>query len=81
MTKKDGRVYTGIRVQCPNPEHTGCVRFRSLHMWLDRFGERAAELYLGVWLSRAFDLDAATHRKYFPTAQQVRDFRDARGPE
>ncbi len=68
----------GIRVQCPNLEHRGHMKYRSL--WQDRavFGPRAAEFFLGAWLCKAHSCTLQEHAKP-PSRAEVQRYADTHG--
>jgi hypothetical protein len=74
----DGNIVSeGLRVRCPNPNHHHGL-YRSLKLDLARFGQRAAEYYLGAWLldAHASD-DQRNHKK--PNRASVQAFCETYG--
>lgn len=65
--------FARLRVACPNPAHPGCNKSRSLELLRDVAGPRAAEWYLGAWLSKQH-LPHVEHKAYRPTLQDIRGF-------
>lgn len=64
-----------LAVRCSNPAHR-CTKSRSVQLHVDRWGRRAAELFLGAWLSRS-DLPEAAHRSFTPSDADIAAYRDA----
>ena len=64
-------------VRCCNPLHVRCNRSRSIQLQVGTYGPRAAEFYLGAWLSAAHrgDID---HAKWQPSASDIREYAAAR---
>ena len=53
----------GIRVTCPNPLHGRHSKYRSARLGIATYGARAAEFYLGAWLTDAYAAPSkAEHR-------------------
>lgn len=63
-----------LGVKCINPAHGRCSKTRSMGLLTSRFGARAAEVYLGTWLSKAHDVDAQAHGKYTPTTEEMASY-------
>lgn len=66
----------GILVECNNPGHVKCKRYRSLALDVGVFGPRAAEFYLEAWLRESHE-DRDVHRLFRPTRAHVREVADA----
>ena len=62
----------GLRVACNNPAHKGCNKSRNLGIDADIDCHMGAALYLGAWLSKSRHLSQESHKKYFPTPDEVR---------
>lgn len=56
-----------LSVKCCNVDHPRCSKSRSMAMLQERLGPRAAEAFLGAWLSRADAMQAAAHTRYTPS--------------
>jgi hypothetical protein len=69
---------SGIRIQCPNVDHCGHSKYRSLTMDTQRFGPRAAEYFLGAWALSAFACSLDAHRKP-PSREAIQLYRDTYG--
>lgn len=65
-----------ISVRCCNPRHPTCSKSRSLTLDRDVFGPRAAEYFLGAWLS-ASDLPEAAHKRFVPSRAEVRSYMES----
>lgn len=65
-----------LEVCCPNREHPGCRRSRSVEMDADMFGARSAEFWLGAWL-RASSMSAASHRTWKPSRDDIQAYIDS----
>ncbi len=58
-----GKNDEGLRVMCMDPRHAKCSRYRSTALQVHKWGERAAEAYLGAWLS--FQCETREQHKAF----------------
>ena len=72
--KQRGVANKGLRVYCPNAEHPGCSRDRSIHLWEEHFGAIAAEKYLELWLSRSTPMTFQQHREWRPSLRELRQY-------
>lgn len=79
VTRVKGRVdahwsyHDRLSVRCSNPLHPNCTRSRSTEMDRQVLGHRAAEAFLGVWLSRS-NVPAQEHRKFKPSRDEMRAY-------
>ena len=64
----------GIEVTCPH--HDNCRKFRTLDLNTDIFGHRAAEYFLGAWLMTPNPPNGKPHKRWFPTRNDVREYKD-----
>ena len=60
-----------LKVKCP--EHEDCTRSRSLALGIDKYGPRAAEAFLAVWLQHAH-VSRREHREFKPTNAQMQAY-------
>ena len=67
------------RVSLACPAHPGCSRTRSCALLVERFGPRAAALYLSAWASRQ-DLSPEAHRAYRPSVADMQAHWDSGVP-
>jgi len=65
-----------LKVVCPR--HDRCSKTRSRMMDVAEFGPLAAELFLGAWLGKAMHMEAAEHKKYTPSRDDVRAYMNLR---
>ena len=59
-----------LKVKCPCAEHVNCYRSRSTKMDVNRYGHKAALIYLTAWMEHWWR-DEADHRAYRPTNQEM----------
>ena len=72
--KRDGTVRDqGLRIVCNNVGHLSCKAFRSIRVQRNIFGPRAAEFYLGCWLSLS-GCDAEHHKRLKPSVAQIHEY-------
>ena len=68
--------HSRIAVTCTVEGHS-CTKSRSLNLGLDRWGPRAAEYYIGAWLSAGPGMAEAAHRALKPSEAQILAYRDS----
>lgn len=64
-----------ISVKCRNLGHEKCSKSRSIEMDAEKYGPAAAAFFLEAWLSRS-DLPVREHRRYAPSAAEVKAIAD-----
>ena len=68
----------GLILKCKM--HEGCQKSRSMNLWSEEFGDQAAELFLGAWMSSADSMPVERHRAYRPPLHAVRENAASLGP-
>ncbi len=68
---KRAQGWEGLRVWCPNADHHGCNKYRSLRKGVARLGRSAAADTLTCWLACAFSMPHREHSKWNPTEDEV----------
>ena len=61
-----------IQVKCNVEGHAGCnTKSRSLNLATDQWGPRAAEFFIGAWLTAGAGMSSEEHKVYKPTDAQI----------
>ena len=69
----------GLFVKCTVPAHGKCSRYRSVVLDTEDLGPNAAVYYLSTWLAGGGSRDAAAHREWRPTKEEIREWMAAAG--
>ena len=79
---RNGRVHNERwKVVCPNPDHPGCLKDRSVKLDQAKFGESGVRSFLATWLAAATSMAPVAHSSWVPTSVEVADYlREAPGP-
>ena len=72
-------LYVRLRIRCDNPSHGDCKTSKVVGKDVHLYGPRAAEGYLGAWLSASHRIPAADHRdrmRWRPSEGEIREYLD-----